>query len=140
MALPDEVELSMVTEEAIKLEKTVAVPKITSGTNLMEFYKLDDSVVMENGSYGIQEPDDAAEIIDCGRLEGDVLVLVPGRAFTKNGERLGRGKGFYDIYLNRLFENKKIKLHTIGVCFSQQLVDKLPVEDHDIKMGKVVWE
>lgn len=140
MALSDEVELSLVTEEALKLGKTVTVPKITPGTNLMEFYKMDDSLKMENGSYGIQEPGEAAELIDCDRLEGEVLVLVPGRAFTKDGTRLGRGKGFYDIYLNRLCENKKIKLHTIGVCFSQQIVDELPMEEHDIKMQKVVWE
>ena len=55
----------------------------------------------------------------------DVLI-VPGLAFSINRERLGRGKGFYDRYLEK---NNMIK--TIGICFREQLKTNLPLGDHD---------
>lgn len=63
----------------------------------------------------------------------DVLI-VPGIAFTKKGERLGRGKGFYDRYLSGY---KGLK---VGVCFKEQLRDAIPVEEHDVVMNYVISE
>jgi 5-formyltetrahydrofolate cyclo-ligase len=64
------------------------------------------------------------------------LILVPGLAFTRNGQRLGRGGGFYDRYLALL------PPHTVrlGVCFAAQLVESLPAEAHDQRVNAVVTE
>lgn len=63
-------------------------------------------------------------------------IIVPGLAFTKHGQRLGRGGGYYDRYLASL----PPATHKIGVCFSLQIVDSLPIEPHDQKMDLVITE
>ena len=62
------------------------------------------------------------------------IIIVPGLGFTKAGERIGRGKGYYDRYL----VNKKAIV--IGVAFEDQLVDELPTDAHDVKMNFVVTD
>lgn len=64
------------------------------------------------------------------------LVLVPGRAFDAAGRRLGRGKGFYDRFLPAL----RPSVATIGVCFSVQLIEHVPTDEHDRTVGAVVTE
>jgi 5-formyltetrahydrofolate cyclo-ligase len=63
--------------------------------------------------------------------EVDVL-LVPGLAFSEQGERLGRGAGFYDQVLED-FDGM-----SIGVCFKEQLLEELPCEEHDMSVD-LVW-
>lgn len=60
--------------------------------------------------------------------------LVPGVGFDLNGARLGRGKGFYDRY----FENRDVI--TIGLAWSEQIVEKVPVEQHDFHMDFIITE
>lgn len=62
------------------------------------------------------------------------VLFVPGLGFSTNGHRLGRGKGFYDRYL------EKNEVLTIGVCFEAQIVEEIPREDHDMKVDYVVTE
>lgn len=62
------------------------------------------------------------------------LILVPGLAFSESGDRLGRGKGFYDKYLEHY---RGVK---IGVCFGTQVVDEIPTETHDIALDYLVSE
>lgn len=61
-------------------------------------------------------------------------ILVPGVGFDLNGGRLGRGKGFYDRYLE-----DKMALR-IGLAWSEQIVDKVPVESHDSHMDYIITE
>lgn len=63
-------------------------------------------------------------------------IIVPGLAFTKRGQRLGRGGGYYDRYLASL-PPATVK---IGVCFALQIVETLPIEHHDQKMDVVITE
>lgn len=62
------------------------------------------------------------------------VVVVPGLGFNAEGKRLGRGKGFYDRYLE---EHAVIK---IGVCFEMQMIADLPTDLHDMKMDFVVTD
>lgn len=66
-------------------------------------------------------------------LDSIDLIIVPGVAFDKHGNRMGRGRGFYDKLL------KTTDATTIGICFDFQLVDCVPTEEHDKKMDVVVW-
>ena len=61
------------------------------------------------------------------------FILVPGVAFSPNGYRLGRGKGYYDKFLS-----KYTNLFTVGVCFREQFYLDIPTEPHDIPMHKVL--
>ena len=64
------------------------------------------------------------------------LVLVPGLAFTRDGRRLGRGRGFYD----RLLAGKGSRTQLVGVCFADQLFDDILCEAHDARMDIVITE
>lgn len=65
------------------------------------------------------------------------LAIIPGRAFTKEGLRLGRGNGGYDRWLEeQMKRNSATK--TIGVCFGCQLLPKIPIEPHDHPVDMVI--
>lgn len=62
------------------------------------------------------------------------VVIVPCVAFTRRGERLGQGGGWYDRFLDGIRDDCR----TIGVGFAEQLVDRVPVEDHDVLLDVIV--
>jgi len=64
------------------------------------------------------------------------LILVPGLAFSKGRQRLGRGGGFFD----RLLGGRASQAFKLGICFSFQVVDTMPSESHDAIMDAVVTE
>jgi len=64
----------------------------------------------------------------------DALILAPGRAFTKDGKRIGRGSGYYDKLLSQ-----HPHLQTIGVCFNCQIFEDLPQDEWDKQMDEVVF-
>ena len=81
--------------------------------------------------FGIGEPG-GPEFSDLASIE---IIIVPGVAFDHGGNRMGRGRGFYDRLLKRTPNAYKV-----GVAFSFQIVDSVPVEPFDIPMNKVISE
>ncbi len=82
---------------------------------------------LRKSDMGIWEPDAQKEY-----MRQIDLVIVPGIAFDKNKNRLGRGKGYYDRYFN----NKSIT--KIGICYDFQLLEVIPTEPFDVRMDKVI--
>lgn len=82
---------------------------------------------LQKSDLGIWEPETQKEY-----LKHIDLVIVPGVAFDKSKNRLGRGKGYYDRYFN----GKKIV--RIGICYDFQLLEIIPTEPFDVKMDKVI--
>jgi 5-formyltetrahydrofolate cyclo-ligase len=64
------------------------------------------------------------------------VVIVPCVAFTRGGDRLGQGGGWYD----RMLAEARADCLSIGVGFAEQLVDDLPIEDHDVGLDMVVTD
>ena len=60
--------------------------------------------------------------------------MLPGVAFDRCGNRLGRGCGFYDRFLQHQ------TTETVGICFDFQLVEELPTEPNDIPLKKIISE
>ena len=87
---------------------------------------------MISGAYNIKEPAGGA---GCG-IKSIGLVIVPGIAFDRRGNRIGFGKGFYDRFLKKLPESA-VKA---GVCLESQLVPSIPAGKHDIKMDYLITE
>ena len=81
------------------------------------------------GRFGNWEP--TGDAVPADKL---TLALVPGLAFTRDGGRLGRGKGFYDRFLEPIRD----KCFLVGAGHDFQLVDDLPAEPHDVVMDAVV--
>jgi len=72
-------------------------------------------------------------LLDIKSVE-DALLLVPGLAFTTQGDRLGRGSGFYDRVLSLVSQ----KVKTAGVCRECQIVKELPTQAHDKKVSELI--
>lgn len=136
MALPDEVDLSVLIDDALCKNKTVFVPKVVPNSNKMIFFDY-SKCQFENGSFGILEP--KTKNIDKEKIAGDqtAIFLVPGRVFGEDGERIGRGKGFYDIYLSNFLKTQKKSVLVAGVCFPIQIGKQVPTTEHDIKMDQI---
>lgn len=78
-------------------------------------------------SFGLLEPTGAT--VDPHSID---LVIVPGLAYTAAGHRLGYGGGNYDRFL------PLTRAATVGVCFTEQLVDAVPLEPHDLPVATVI--
>ena len=106
-----------------------------SASGELTFYQMPSELIQ--GSFGIPEPkEDPAREIDFTKYK-TLICLVPGLAFDRSGGRLGRGKGIYDKFLSMESVTPLIK---IGVCWSFQLIEFIPCEDHDQRMDFVLNE
>jgi|SRR5699024_10607196 len=112
--------------------KQVAVPKTDSSKPTMKFYLIENESQLKVGYGGILEPIvEETSFID--KFEIDLLI-VPGIVFDEYGYRIGFGGGYYDRFLTD-FTNK-----TVSLLSSKQLVDKLPIEKHDINVQYLITE
>ena len=95
----------------------------------MNFYKWSFSDPLKINKYGIPEPE-AKNIV-----YPDIL-LIPLVAFDKNLNRLGYGGGYYDRLIERL--SKKKKIIKIGLAFTFQKINKVPINGYDQKLDYIV--
>ena len=105
---------------------------VTDKNNLMNFFSWKKNEVLHVGEFGILEP-----IKSIPKIPD--LILVPILAFDRNKYRLGYGKGFYDRYLNRYLKKFK-NIFTVGIAFSFQRHDNLPVSQKDVKLDYILTE
>ena len=126
-SMATEVNTHEMIDESIKMGKVVGVPAVFKGEkDLIISQIMDRTKQFENGPYGISQPTkESVKPIPYDKID---LLLVPGIAFDKNGNRLGRGKGYYD----RLLEKLPTPTVTIGLCFDFQVVKSIPKLPHDI--------
>jgi 5-formyltetrahydrofolate cyclo-ligase len=104
------------------------LPKVTE-KDTMEFFRVSSSDELTPGTFDIMEPTAGSPIIP---LEIDTIIC-PGLAFTKKGDRLGQGGGFYDRFLKRCPQ-----AIVYGACFEIQVVPHLPTEAHDCQVSQVI--
>ena len=124
----NEVDTRKIIEEAWRLGKRVAVPRIEGSE--MNFYYIDSFTKLESGYFGVLEP------IEQDKAEGEqVLVIMPGAAFDKKRNRIGYGKGYYDRFLE-----KYPTYRTLALAFELQMVDNIPSDSFDVKPNQIVTE
>ena len=99
----------------------------------LTFFQWNSLDILKVNKYGILEP-----AIKTKSLVPNV-VLVPLLAFDKDNYRLGYGKGYYDKFLNKYIRINK-NILTIGVAFSFQKYNKLPISKFDVKLDYVLTE
>ncbi|NLZ77785.1 MAG: 5-formyltetrahydrofolate cyclo-ligase [Spirochaetales bacterium] len=120
MPLHCEVDVTPVLQEALRA-KRLALPR-SNGDDTLTFVEVKSLDELAPGRFGILEPRAGAEV----RPTSYSLIIVPALAYTPKRVRLGRGKGFYDRYLERFPDPV-----SIGVCRTWQLIEDLPVGIHD---------
>ncbi|MGL4519678.1 MAG: 5-formyltetrahydrofolate cyclo-ligase [Phocaeicola sp.] len=127
-SLPDEVATHAFVEKWSHC-KEILLPVVV-GDDLKLSHFTGTNNLSESNRYRIGEPMGEA-FTDYNLIN---LAIIPGVAFDKKGNRLGRGKGFYDRLLQEL------NCHTVGVCFDFQVVEELPIEPFDKPMNEVWTE
>ncbi|MEG1559462.1 MAG: 5-formyltetrahydrofolate cyclo-ligase [Clostridia bacterium] len=128
-AMKSECNPELIEQEAIKLGKTLVYPKCVEDFSLKLLSPKERDAFID-GAYGIKEPD-RYRSIEIATDDIDFL-LVPGLAFDKFHNRLGRGAGYYDRLLN------KARSFTCGFCFSCQIIEQVSCEAHDIPLSAVI--
>ena len=123
-ALPDEVQTQAFLEKW-HLKKTIILPTVVGDDIIPVEYAKDTAFAV--GDFNIMEPQNEPY------KGGFDLIVVPGVAFDRKGNRLGRGRGYYDRFLAKHPDVKRI-----GICFDFQLVDEVPAEPFDIRMDEVI--
>lgn len=132
MPLKGEVSCISIIQTLVTQGHVICLPAVISREHplLFRYYRPGDSLV--RGMLGPFEPSpQSREIIP------DVLV-IPMLGYTREGYRLGYGTGFYDRTIANLRLLKPIK--TVGLAFSMQEANEMPVEEHDIKMDVIITE
>lgn len=128
-ALADEIDILPAAKLALSQGKKVFFPRMTG--KRIEFRQITDfEKQFEVGRFSVLEP---AVKKTQSRIQALDLVIIPGRAFDKQGRRLGRGGGHYDRLLEKWEESVRM-----GVAFREQMVDQVPFELHDIDMDVVL--
>lgn len=128
-----EVKTDLLIDYLLKEGYEVALPRVSEDFTTMALYLISGDEDMAVSSYGILEPipskdrEIAPQSLD--------LILAPGVGFTPDCYRMGYGGGFYDKMLNGLKE-----IMVCGLAFDCQIVDQLPLEDHDQQLDMVITE
>lgn len=124
--LPDEIDVLPILHK-YKAQKQFFMPVVADNNTLKILPYTDEQKI---GAYGIGEP------IGSDYTEPDTIdyIIVPGVAFSTDGHRLGRGKGYYDRLL------KQTNAYKTGVCFAVQVTPLIAAlhEPHDVLMDKVL--
>ena len=131
-SLPDEVCTHQLIDELIADGKTVLLPKVLDAGR-MELRRYTGPHDLTEGAYGIMEPV-GEPFTDYALID---IALIPGMAFDAAGHRLGRGRGYYDRFLNSQWSMVNGQW-LIGLCFDFQKVPVLPSDDHDIPVDIVI--
>ncbi|XP_029354570.1 5-formyltetrahydrofolate cyclo-ligase isoform X1 [Echeneis naucrates] len=144
LSMDDEVRTDVIIKDVFKRGKSCFIPRYNSNSSHMDMLKLSSLQDMESlplTSWNIRQPaeDDNSreEALAAGGLD---LILMPGLGFDKAGNRLGRGKGYYDTYLERCIQHPKGKPYTIALAFKEQLCPKIPVDDNDVLIDEILYE
>ena len=133
LSLPHEVDTSEAILYAWQLGKIVVVPKISWEQRHMIPVRINS---LETGfsteAAGLRNPITGVPI----PFEEIDLVVAPALGFDRKGNRLGRGGSYYD----RFFANEKLKASRCGFVFSEQIIESVPVADHDKRVDFLVTD
>lgn len=126
-----------IAERLWKEKKNVAVPFVDSTKKepVMRFYPIQGRGDVKEGFRGILEPEATVEIRPDEVEEGKICMLLPGLAFSEEGERMGYGGGYYDCYLSRY---EKYGIKTYGLCYDFQVRKEIPTEPSDRRLYQIL--
>jgi 5-formyltetrahydrofolate cyclo-ligase len=128
--LADELDVWPLMEESIALGTVCALPFFDAEKNIYGARQIEKPATeIVAGKFGVREPSSNCTEIS---LEKFNLILVPGMAFDLRGNRLGRGRGFYDRLLTGVSGLK------CGICYDGQLFPEIPIEAHDAKVNFIL--
>ncbi|KAM5291391.1 5-formyltetrahydrofolate cyclo-ligase-like isoform 2-T2 [Glossophaga mutica] len=143
----DEVETEEIIKDIFQQGKTCFIPRYQFRSNHMDMVKLaspEEIPSLPKTSWNIHQPGEGEvreEALSTGGLD---LIFVPGLGFDKQGNRLGRGRGYYDAYLKRCAQHQQEQQHTkpytMALAFKEQICLQVPVDEQDVQVDEVLYE
>ncbi|XP_046997766.1 5-formyltetrahydrofolate cyclo-ligase-like [Schistocerca americana] len=143
----DEVGTEQLIRCIIESGRACFIPRYWERESRMEMLRLrsvEELSALPSTAWGISQPSgEDADSRENALLTGGLdLIVVPGRAFTADGGRLGRGGGYYDVYLGRLRPEAGYlgpQPSTVGLAFRQQVLPNLPLDKADVPLQLVLY-
>jgi 5-formyltetrahydrofolate cyclo-ligase len=133
LSLPDEVDTSHAILRVFQQDKTVVTPSILwHQRHLIPVTMSSLECELVHDRHGLRHPADG-QPVPADQID---LVVVPGLGFDRQGNRLGRGGGFYDRFLGR----DDFQGVSCGLAFEEQVIDEIPVSEHDISLDLLVTD
>ncbi len=132
-ALAGEVPTERIRHAYLAAGARLYYPRVT-GKGTLAFYPHREGDGWEKGPYGIPEPPSLAGVEP--RTKGWDIIVVPGLAFDRRGNRLGRGFGYYDRFLGGLPES----VPRVGLAWASQRIPEVPVDAWDVPVHVLVTE
>lgn len=133
-AKDNEVATDLLLSDALDSQRRVLLPRVVPENHELEIVRVRSRAELVPGNFGILEPT-GAEIVPVADL-GPALFCVPGVAFSRTGQRLGRGGG----YLDRTLATIAPQTVTAGLAYSFQLLDRLPESPNDRRLNLIFTE
>lgn len=133
VSINEEINTRTFIKEALKLGKIVAVPKTYKGSKEMKAVVIKSLEDLELSRFNLLEPKKDNEVLEKEEID---LIVVPGAVFDLSLNRIGYGGGYYDRFLKDI----KFKNNKIALAYDFQVLDKIEVEDYDIKMDLLITE
>ncbi|XP_067827740.1 5,10-methenyltetrahydrofolate synthetase (5-formyltetrahydrofolate cyclo-ligase) isoform X2 [Heptranchias perlo] len=143
LSMSDEIQTEDIIKDVFQRGKECFIPRYKSRSNHMDMVKLGSAEEIHHlplTSWNIHQPaedDSREEALASGGLD---LILMPGLGFDKHGNRLGRGKGYYDTYLERCLQHPKGRPFTIALAFKEQICELVPVTENDKQIDEILYE
>ncbi|MDR2160382.1 MAG: 5-formyltetrahydrofolate cyclo-ligase [Treponema sp.] len=155
LSLKDEIDTASLLEAAFGAGKKVFVPRV-EGEGLVFYRASSPAGPWRKGSFGIREPVIAGtdpegpaaaggnraagpgqpSVVPLSPADFPALIIVPGLAFDRKGNRLGRGKGYYDRFLAGL-DRDGLPRTAAGLCLETQLLPEIPAGSRDRRMDMI---
>lgn len=127
----DELDTKKLNQYLIERELNLALPAIDFQTKEINFFAYHKNTELIENKFSILEPKNKDKVIF------PKIILIPLLGYSKSGFRLGYGGGYYDKYLSK---NGIGDVKKIGIAFSFQEVEEIPVEDHDERLDWILTE
>ena len=127
----NELDTRKLNQYFLERELKLALPAIDFENKQINFFGYDKSTELIENKFSILEPKNKDEVIF------PKIIFIPLLAYSKSGYRLGYGGGYYDKYLSK---NGIGDIKKIGIAFSFQEVEQIPVEDHDERLDWILTE
>lgn len=143
LSMDDEVRTDSIITHMFAAGKSCFIPRYQRTNSHMDMLRLTSEADIQNlalTSWNIRQPGEEEareEALDTGGLD---LILMPGLGFDLSGRRLGRGKGFYDTYLERCRANPRGMPHTIALAYREQICEQVPVDQRDVLIDEVLYD
>ncbi len=130
-----EVDTFALMKESLDKGKRIALPRVDKENHILVLYEIKNIDELSAGYMAIPEPSENTGERRVTINDMD-LVIIPGAGFDPAGGRIGYGGGYYDMLLGGMKKN----IPVIAPAYEEQIVESVPTEPHDVKIGMIVTD